>query len=136
MNASGGSNYRWIFAGVLTGAGLHAFALAVVLAGAGHGWGSPLRASCAAFFLGPLTLLACCSTHRSWVRVMCAALLAAGLGCDVLLFALTRSEGIEYVSKTWAKFPEGVIGWGVVWVFMRACQVGALWSVLRSAPRS
>jgi hypothetical protein len=131
MKATGGFPYSWVFAGLATHAGLTAFAFSVAVGGAGHGWCSPARVSLIALPLGPLTLLACVSRYHRWARGMCILFLAAGFGSDILLFALARGEGLEYAAKAWARFPEGVIGWGVCWVFMRACQVGALWAVRR-----
>ena len=122
MSATPSSSSMWIVPGVMTFAGINAAAFSFVVAGAGHGWCSPVWFSLFAILLGPLTWLAQCSVRRSRVQAMCAFLLCVGLACDALLFAQTQNEGVGYVTKSWVQAPEFVVAWAAMWAFVRVCQ--------------
>lgn len=81
-------------------------ALALGVAGAGHGWHSPLVVGLAGFALFPLGFRSM-STGRYAI-----AGLAFCLACDVALIFLTIAEGVGYVGKV---LPAALL-WSTLWL--------------------
>ena len=69
--------------------------LALLLAGAGHGWITPFYASIALWALIPLSFLFA-SREYEGRKLPLLALLVAAAGSDIALLVATRNEGVEY----------------------------------------
>jgi hypothetical protein len=99
--------------------------IALLLGGAGHGWGSPLISATGVFLLPAFGVA---QAFPRQIRATVLMLLAAGmLLTDALLALATWAEGTEYVFKAWAAFPWAVLLWAALWGGWQA----ALLDVLR-----
>jgi hypothetical protein len=108
-------------------AGLAVAALAQIVAllvtGAGHGWGQPLLFSPALFVAYPLVFLRLRSPGTlAWTDV---ALLAAAGVLDLLLVRGTAAEGTEYFHRVMAMPPIPHL-WLALWLLWQALTVKIL----------
>jgi hypothetical protein len=102
----------WLVAiGLLVG--FFANIAAVGLAGAGHGWCTPISVSWAALIAGPLAGVAC--KLRS--PLFALALLALMVVADGLLVTETFKEGTYYFLKVWQSTPKAVVIWACLWLY-------------------
>ena len=89
--------------------------LALMLAGAGHGWNTPFWVSLTLWFAYPATFVSLrAGGGHSFDRV----LLVLAPITDVGLVALTFAEGAEYFARV-MRFPGNwwvVAGWALIWV--------------------
>jgi hypothetical protein len=108
-------------------AGLAVAALAqmmgLLITGAGHGWGQPLRFSPALFFAYPLVFLRLRAPGTLvWTDV--ALLVAAGV-LDMLLIRATQAEGTEYFHRVMGMPPIPHL-WLALWLLWQALTVKIL----------
>lgn len=112
---------RWLVAiGLLVG--LFANFAAVALAGAGHGWCSPLSVSWIAVITGPLAGVAWARGNRLLALTLLVFLLAA----DCLLVTMTFREGTRYFLKSWNHGDVTVVVWAGAWLYGQVFAVAAL----------
>lgn len=103
--------------------------LAVMLAGAGHGWVAPFLLSFALWVLLPMTLAIAWPIGRGSSRVALLAIVVVALCADAVLVSRTISE-VDYLSA-YIKV-NGLLGlliiglWLCLWSFWQAMLVGAL----------
>jgi len=115
-----------ISVGLFLAVALNVFGL--VLAGGGHGWVSPLWASCAAWVLGPTTGLFVLRPHPRGSMYLSAAMIA----CDVALAWSSVQEGHQYVSRAWHAVPLELAAWCVLWLLLHVAVGATVWIALMS----
>ena len=103
--------------------------IALLLAGAGHGWNQPFWFSAALWPLLPLVLIRVKRDAASVDRfTLNLGLLALALVLDVALIIRTVEEGTEYFMGMVATGPLLVALWLLLWL---SWQVGALFLLFR-----
>jgi hypothetical protein len=104
--------------------------LALIVAGAGHGWNAPLTFSLALFLLFPAALVAQVDQEASsFVAEM--AMLGVGIGLDLLLLVNilgTESSYFQTAMRTAGLFP---ILWLGLWIAWQVLVALSLWRRLR-----
>jgi len=97
--------------------------LALLVTGAGHGWGQPLRFSPALFVAYPIVFVRLRSPGTlAWTDV---ALLAGAGALDLLLVRQTGIEGSEYFHSVMAMPPIPHL-WLLLWLLWQALAVKIL----------
>lgn len=123
MPPAGGGMQRNTF--IVAGLVLAAFAqmLALLITGAGHGWGQPFRFSPALFLAYPIMFVRLRSPGTlAWTDV---ALLAAAAALDLLLVQQTQIEGVEYFRRV-MRLPPIPHLWLLLWLLWQALTVRIL----------
>jgi hypothetical protein len=124
LNTNG---HRFILAWVGLACGLGAAVTALELAGAGHGFASPLAVCGISLALAPLAGVAWAIRHSRTGRVIGWVLVAVSALADVGLVGLTVREGVSYCAKVWHEKRIAFIIWLLFWA---EGQVVALFGVL------
>lgn len=108
--------------------------LALMLAGAGHGWGAPLRYSLLLFVAYPIALARISNSTRASVAVD-AAMFVVGAGASFRLFQNIRETEAEYFWKLVDAGLPIVILWLAIWFGWQALTVAnALRGAFGSSP--
>ena len=97
-------------------AAVTAIVIAFAMAGAGHGWTSPLLLSLTTLITHPLAGAVFAWRSRRWALVLAVALLVLMLAGDVALYFGTRSEWFM-LEKVWMSDPHIVLAWAVSWFY-------------------
>ena len=121
------------FLAALAGLGpaLLAELIAFLLAGAGHGWVTPLSYSLLLFLAWPATLVVLALDHPRR-RLFCLLLLLAGLAADAALVRATLREGLQYFERGFTAGPVLDLIWIALWL---GWQGAALVALLSRPPR-
>ena len=89
--------------------------LAMMVAGAGHGWGTPFFFSPVLFLLYPVVLIRLLAPETLPWRVIDLLLIAAAIALDLRLVQATEAEGLEYFHSAMAMPPLPHL-WIAVWL--------------------
>jgi len=100
-------------------AGLWAPIWAIALAGAGHGWVSPLFPSLGFLLAGPLAGAAWVWRDRRWGVLLGCLLALLFIASDYLLWSRTEREGLGYFWKAWDYGPSIMVVWFSAWLYPR-----------------
>jgi hypothetical protein len=111
--------------------GLFTNIAAIALAGAGHGWCSPISVSWIALIMGPLAGVA----WRLRSPLFALALLAVMAAADCILVMETFKEGTYYFLKSWQSMPEAVVTWAGMWLYGQVLIAAALIAGYASSQR-
>lgn len=104
--------------------------IALGLAGAGHGWVSPLFCGLILFLAWPATLAVLAIVRRRR-RLACALLVGAGLVADAVLALSTLLEGTQYLERVLAVGSPLPVLWILLWLgWQAAALLGLLTSPL------
>lgn len=79
--------------------------IALLFAGAGHGWTSAIYGFVPSLIGATLATLAWAGTRRTIVLPCAMASLLIGLGTDLYLLQMTKEEGFSYFNKVWDLMP-------------------------------
>jgi hypothetical protein len=93
--------------------------LALEMAGAGHGWVSPLFCGAILFLAWPATLAVLAIVRRRR-RLACALLVGAGLVADAVLALSTLLEGTQYFERVLALGSTIPVLWILLWLGWQA----------------
>jgi hypothetical protein len=99
--------------------------LAILLAGAGHGWCAAIQVSWITVFMGPLTIVGAVFRRQYWALAISCVLLGLMASADHTLMARTRGEQ-EYFERVWEQAPVLVVGWFAAWVMVHAVLLVAI----------
>jgi hypothetical protein len=113
--------------GIIAGpAGLSAPIFALLLAGAGHGWCTPIQVCWIAFATSPLVVLSWGFRRRWWGQALALLLIAVFAAADFLLVTWTQGE-LEYLNLVWERGGGMVMMmWFAVWLYPQVVVVAAL----------
>ena len=89
--------------------------LAMLMSGAGHGWGSA-GISGIGLALLPLAAVAWVYRRSASGRLLLVVTLLGALVADAYLIIETRSEGFEYVGRVWSAMPLLLLLWFILWL--------------------
>jgi hypothetical protein len=119
-NSRGGAWAAWIAGPLGLAAGVAVGWLALMIGGAGHGWGSSLISAWS--ILGaPIAGLSWAYRGRLSGRILAITALAVAIGTDAMLWWRTAEEGTEYVGRVWNALPVDLVLWACLffsWQFL------------------
>jgi hypothetical protein len=105
--------------------------LAVLLAGAGHGWIAAVQVSWIALVTGPIAIVAWVFRRKWWIQLVTVTLLAGMLAADYVLFERTK-EDFDYFANVWYRGAHVVIAWSAAWLYLHAVLIASLgWGMVR-----
>jgi hypothetical protein len=99
--------------------------VALILAGAGHGWGSAFIVSLTGLVASPVAGVAWAKRRRLTGKRIALVLVALAVGANLVLVHLTRAEG-PYFESEWLSDPEMVVIWAALWAVWQVVAVFAL----------
>jgi hypothetical protein len=100
-------------------------ALAIPLAGGGHGWCTAAGVSVMGVALVPAFGIALASA-RKVRRPLLWMVTAAMIFADLALVFGTRSEGLSYFDRVWSVAARYVVAWAVLWAAWQLAVLGTL----------
>jgi hypothetical protein len=106
-------------------------ALSAMMAGAGHGWTTPLPVSTAMLIGFPAFGAATAVRNRTACLIVVLLVLVCLLASDWYLVMVTGTEGREYFRRALESMPEFTIPWLTIWIGAHAMLLFRLVTTLR-----
>jgi phosphoglycerol transferase MdoB-like AlkP superfamily enzyme len=100
--------------------------VAVLLAGAGHGWTTAFLVSLAGLVTSPVAVVAWAKRRDATGKRIALLLVAVAIVANLILVNLTKAEGARYFESEWSSNPEIVVIWAALWAVWQVVALAAL----------